>query len=199
MTIVTRAEKVEAKQALIDQIIGTFQPDLVMPDVTPTVTPTSPLRFNVRPTATETAPPTGTTAPPPTATPTRLPTATATPSPTAVPTPTVAPTPIVTVPRGWSHVVNDRLGYSLAVPRGWLVFDVHSAQIGQILRFIDPAAAQEAGGLLSTPGAENAGHVAVRLDIFSRPPDQSCRGRRHRAAGRRDDNGKCGQAVEGRD
>ncbi len=166
LTIVTRAEKVEAKQALIDQIIGTFQPDLVMPGVTPTAIPTSPFRVSSRPTATPTAPPT--------ATPTPLPTPT--PSPTAVSTPTPAPTPIVTVPRGWSGVVNDRLGYSLAVPRGWLVFDVHSAQLGQILRFIDPAAAEEAGGLLSTPGAENAGHVAVRLDIFSRPPIKAVAG-----------------------
>ena len=174
LTIVVRAENVDAKQTLIDQIIGTFQPHVVKPDVTPTAMPNSPFRVSVRQSSTALAPPTGTPAPATTATSTPLPTPT--PSPTVVPTPTVAPTPVVTIPRGWSHVVNDRLGYSLAVPRGWLVFDVHSAQLGQILRFIDPAAAQEAGGLLSTPGAENAGHVAVRLEIFSRPPIKAVAG-----------------------
>ncbi len=166
LTIAIRAEKAEAKQELIDQIVGTFQLELGAAQATPRVRPTSPSVVRAGPTATYT--------PPPTATPTRLPTAT--PTPLLTPTPTPAPTPIVTVPRGWSGVVNDRLGYSLAVPRGWLVFDVHSAQLGQILRFIDPVAAEEAGGLLSTPGAENAGHVAVRLDIFSRPPIKAVAG-----------------------
>ena len=168
LTIATRAEKAEAKQELIDQIVGTFQLELSAAQVTPRARPTSPSLVREGPAATST--------PPPTATSMRLPTPTPTPSPTAAPTPTSAPTPIVTIPRGWSHVVNDRLGYSLAVPRGWLFFDVHSAQLGQILRFIDPSAAEEAGGLLSTPGAENAGHVAVRLDIFSRPPIKAVAG-----------------------
>ena len=44
------------------------------------------------------------------------------------------------------------------------------------MRFISPSAAQEADGLLSTPGAENAGHVAVKINIFSRPPIQSVAG-----------------------
>lgn len=160
LTIAIRAEKAEAKHELIDQIVGTFQLALNAAQATPRARPTSPSLVREGPTATST--------PPPTATPTPLPTPT--------PSPTAAPTPVVTIPRGWSHVVNDRLGYSLAVPRGWLVFDVHSAQLGQILRFIDPAAAEEAGGLLSAPGAENAGHVAVRLDIFSRPPIRAVAG-----------------------
>jgi hypothetical protein len=168
LTMVTRAEKAEAKQELIDQIVGTFQPKYIALRVTPTARPTSAWKVSARPTATPTRPPT--------ATPTRLPTATPTSSPTAIPTPTVAPTPIVTIPQGWNSVVNRRLGYSLAVPRGWFVLDVHSGQLSQILRFIDPGAAQEAGGLLSTPGAENAGHVAVKLDIFSRPPIKAVAG-----------------------
>ena len=168
LTMVTRAEKAEAKQELIDQIVGTFQPKYIALRVSPTARPTSAWKVSARPTATHTLPPT--------ATPTRLPTATPTSSPTAIPTPTVAPTPIVTIPQGWNSVVNRRLGYSLAVPRGWFVLDVHSGQLSQILRFIDPGAAQEAGGLLSTPGAENAGHVAVKLDIFSRPPIKAVAG-----------------------
>ena len=41
------------------------------------------------------------------------------------------------------------------------------------MRFIDPSAAQEVDELLASPGAENAGHVAVELAIFSRPPISS--------------------------
>ena len=89
------------------------------------------------------------------------------------PAATAAPTPVVTVPRGWSPVVNRRLGYSLAVPRGWSAFDLQSGQLSQIMRFIDPGAAQEVDELLTSPGAENAGHVAIELAIFSRPPISS--------------------------
>ena len=159
LTIATRSEKAEAKQEVIEQIVGTFLPENGVPQAAPTTT-------------------TPTSAPTPTPTPTS--TATALPNPTALPTPTAtptrAPTPIVTIPRGWSPVVNDRLGYSLAVPRGWLFFDVHGSQLSQIMRFISPSAAQEVDGLLSTPGAENAGHVAVKINIFSRPPIQSVAG-----------------------
>ena len=166
LTIAVRSDSVEAKQELIDRIVATFLPEYGAPQVVLTTAPAS------APTSRQTSrairTPTATLTSIPAETPPPTPTATQPPTPT--PTVTPAPTPVVTVPRGWSRVVNERLGYSLAVPRGWLVFDVHSAQLGQILRFIDPAAAEEAGGLLSTPGAENAGHVAVRLDIFSRPP-----------------------------
>ena len=162
LTIAVRSDSVEAKQELIDRIVATFLPEYGEPQVVLTTAPAS------APTSRPTRRATRT----PTATLTSIPTETPTPTPTVTP----APTPVVTVPRGWSRVVNERLGYSLAVPRGWLVFDVHSAQLGQILRFIDPAAAEEAGGLLSTPGAENAGHVAVRLDIFSRPPIKAVAG-----------------------
>ena len=166
LTIAVRSESVEAKQELIDRIVATFLPEYGAPQVVLTSAPAS--APTSRPTRRATRTPAATLTSISTETPTPTPTATRLPTPT--PTVTPAPTPVVTVPRGWSRVVNERLGYSLAVPRGWLVFDVHSAQLGQILRFIDPAAAEEAGGLLSTPGAENAGHVAARLDIFSRPP-----------------------------
>ena len=162
LTIAVRSDSVEAKQELIERIVATFLPEYGAPQVVLTTAPAS--APTSRPTRRATRMPTATL--------TSIPTETPTPTPTVTP----APTPVVTVPRGWSRVVNERLGYSLAVPRGWLVFDVHSAQLGQILRFIDPAAAEEAGGLLSTPGAENAGHVAVRLDIFSRPPIKAVAG-----------------------
>ena len=89
------------------------------------------------------------------------------------PAATAPPTPVVTIPRGWSPVVNRRLGYSLAVPRGWSVFDLQSGQLSQVMRFVDPSAAQEVDELLAMPGAENAGHVAIELAIFSSPPISS--------------------------
>ena len=89
------------------------------------------------------------------------------------PTVTAGPTPVVTIPRGWSTIVNERLGYSLAVPRGWSIFDLQSGQLSQVMRFIDPTAAQEIDEILDAPGAEYAGHVAIELAIFSRPPISS--------------------------
>ena len=83
---------------------------------------------------------------------------------------TAAPTPMVTIPRGWSPVVNTRLGYSLAVPRGWSIFDLQSGQLSKILRFVNPTSAQEVDELLDSPEAENAGHLAIELAIFSQPP-----------------------------
>ena len=44
------------------------------------------------------------------------------------------------------------------------------------MRFIDPSAAQEVDELLASPGAENAGHLAIELKIFSRPPIASLAG-----------------------
>ena len=66
--------------------------------------------------------------PTPTFTPTPVPTPTPTPEPTPTPkpgetpippTPTPIPTPQVTIPNGFSPVVDDNLGYSFAVPSGW--------------------------------------------------------------------------------
>ncbi len=74
---------------------------------------------------------------PPTPTPTPIPTPTATPEPTATPkpgetplppTPTAVPTPQVTIPQGFTPVVDSQRGYSLAVPGGWSALDLRSAQ-----------------------------------------------------------------------
>ena len=92
------------------------------------------------------------------------------------PAATAAPTPVVTIPRGWSPVVNRSLGYSLAVPPGWNIFDLQSGQLAQIMRFVNPAAAQQVDELLASPGAENAGHLAIQFAIFSRPPIASLAG-----------------------
>ena len=108
----------------------------------------------------------------PTPTPTPSPTSTLNPanSSVQVPTSTPVPNPIVTVPTGWSTIVNERLGYSFAVPRGWSTFDLQSGQLSQIMRFVSPAAAQQVDDALTGPGGEYAGHLAVELAVFSRPP-----------------------------
>jgi hypothetical protein len=76
-------------------------------------------------------------APTPTFTPTPVPTPTPTPEPTNTPRPgetpipatsTPVPTPQVTIPQGFTPVVDEERGYSLAVPGGWTALDVRSAQ-----------------------------------------------------------------------
>ena len=128
----------------------------------PTDTPVPPTDTPVPPTPTPTpVPPTDTPVPP---TDTPVP-----PTDTPVP-PTPAPEPKVTIPNGWSPVVNNRLGYSFAVPRGWSVFDLQTGQLSQIMRFVSPAAAQQVDEALTGPGSEYAGHLGVELAIFSNPP-----------------------------
>ena len=137
--------------------------------VPPTDTPVPPTDTPVPPTDTPTpVPPTDTPEPEPTATPEPEPEPTDTPVPE--PTATPAPVPRVSIPSGWATVKNDRLGYSFAVPRGWSVFDLQSGQLSQIMRFVSPEAAQQVDDALTGPGGEYAGHLAVQLAIFSRPP-----------------------------
>ena len=115
-------------------------------------------------------PPTDTPVPPtdtPMPEPTDTPAATDTPVP---PTATPAPIPKVSIPSGWSPVVNDRLGYSFAVPRGWSVFDLQSGQLSQIMRFVSADAAKQVDDALTGPGGEYAGHLGIQLAIFSNPP-----------------------------
>ena len=66
--------------------------------------------------------------------------------------------------------MNERLGYALAVPQEWTTFDLRSGRLSQILRTIDPDAAEQLDDALSGPGGEHAGHLAVEAAIFSRPP-----------------------------
>lgn len=134
----------------------------------PTATPEPPPPTDTPVPPTDTpVPPTDTPTPvPPTDTPTPEP-PTATPEP---PTATPAPEPQVTIPRGWSPIVNERLGFSYAVPPGWLSFDLQSGQLSQIMRFVNPAAAQQVDEALNMPGGENAGHLSAQVAIFSRPP-----------------------------
>ena len=77
------------------------------------------------------------------------PTPTFTPSPTPSPSPTPtaatataagvatpAPTPQVTIPNGFTAVRDDRLGYSLAAPRGWSELDLRSSQFQSLAGMI---------------------------------------------------------------
>lgn len=76
-------------------------------------------------------PPTPTFTPAPTPTPTNTPEPTPTPRPGETPLPPTAtpvPTPQVTIPNGFAPVLDENLGYSLAVPGGWSALDLRSAQ-----------------------------------------------------------------------
>lgn len=70
---------------------------------------------------------TPTPVPSPTATPTPAPTLAPGETPEAAP-PTPVPTPQVTIPAGFTPVVDDVRAYSLAVPGGWSALDLRSAQ-----------------------------------------------------------------------
>ena len=115
-------------------------------------------------------------APTPTFTPTTVPTPTNTPEPTATPKPgetpipataTPVPTPQVTIPDGFSPVVDDRLGYSLAVPGGWSELDLRSAQFQNLANTFGMGA--QLGPLndfLASPEGEALGYIYV-TDLMS--------------------------------
>ena len=92
---------------------------------------------------------------------------------TQTPTPSTTPVPpaqIVTVPQGWSTIVNDRLGYTLAVPHEWMIFDLQSDQLSQVLRSVDPGAADQLEDAVNGPGGEYAGHLAVEVTTLAKQP-----------------------------
>lgn len=132
----------------------------------PTDTPVPPTNTPVPPTDTPTPMPTDTPVPP---TDTPVP-----PTATRPPTATPAPTPIVTIPRGWSPVVDTRLGYSLATPFGWLTFDLQGGDLDRIAGMLGgETAARQLREFLDSPDGENIGILAVEPDVtqlFARPP-----------------------------
>ena len=107
----------------------------------------------------------------PTFTPTPVPTATPTPEPTATPkpgetplppTPTPIPTPQVTIPDGFTPVVDAALGYSLAVPRGWTPLDLRSAQFQNLANTFGMGAQLEPlNDFLASPEGESLGVIYV--------------------------------------
>jgi hypothetical protein len=115
-------------------------------------------------------------APTPTFTPTPVPTPTNTPEPTATPRPgetpipataTPVPTPQVTIPQGFTPVVDEERGYSLAVPGGWSELDLRSAQFQNLANTFGMGA--QLGPLndfLASPEGEALGVIYV-TDLMS--------------------------------
>ena len=87
---------------------------------------------------------------------------------------TPSATPIVTIPRGWKAVMDERLGYSLAVPATWLTFDLQRGKLARVADYLGgAAAAKELNDFLSTPEGQNLGVLAVEPDmsqLFANPP-----------------------------
>lgn len=112
--------------------------------------------------------PTFTPTPVPSPTPTEPPTPTPRPGETPVPaTPTPVPTPQVTIPQGFSPVVDERLGYSFAVPGGWSELDLRSAQFQNLANTFGMGA--QLGPLndfLASPEGEALGYIYV-TDLMS--------------------------------
>jgi len=85
-----------------------------------------------------------------------------------------APVSAVTIPPGWQELVDDNLGYSLAVPSNWLTFDLGAGDLDRITNMLGGrAASQQLRQFLATPAGENLGVLAVESDpseLFARPP-----------------------------
>jgi hypothetical protein len=115
-------------------------------------------------------------APTPTFTPSPVPTPTNTPEPTATPRPgetpipataTPVPTPQVTIPEGFAPVLDENLGYSLAVPGGWSELDLRGAQFQNLANTFGMGA--QLGPLndfLASPEGEALGVIYV-TDLMS--------------------------------
>jgi len=114
--------------------------------------------------------------PTPTFTPTPVPTATPTPEPTPTPkpgetpippTPTPIPTPQVTIPNGFSPVVDDNLGYSFAVPSGWTALDLRSSQFQNLANTFGMGEQMAPlNEFLASPEGDSLGYIYV-TDLMS--------------------------------
>lgn len=109
------------------------------------------------------APPTPTPTPTSPPTPTPLPTATPKPGETPLPpTATPVPTPQVTIPKGFTVITDDRLGYSFAIPRGWSELDLRGAQVRQLLTTVGQAAlVPQIDAFLATKEGEMLGKIYI--------------------------------------
>ena len=115
-------------------------------------------------------------APTPTFTPTVVPSPTPTSEPTATPRPgetpepaepTPVPTPQVTIPDGFTPVVDEERGYSLAVPNGWSELDLRSAQFQNLANTFGMGAQLEPlNAFLNSTEGESLGVVYV-TDLMS--------------------------------
>ena len=110
----------------------------------------------------------------PTPTSTQSPTATAAPSPkgTAVPSPTAARNLEITVPANWQTLVDERLGYSYAVPQGWQTIDlprIEGHPLWGVIKRIVSDVSEQLTDFLKTPEGQRLGYLAVDVDVFPRP------------------------------
>lgn len=107
------------------------------------------------------APPTATPTPTSPPTPTPLPTPTPKPGETPLPpTATPVPTPQVTIPKGYTVIKDDRLGYSFALPRGWSELDLRGAQFRQLLNTVGQGAViPQIDDFLKTPEGDMLGKI----------------------------------------
>ena len=86
------------------------------------------------------------------------------------------PAPVSTTqfPPGWKPVVDESLGYSLAVPANWLTFDLQSGDLDRIAGMLGGrAASQQLRQYMASPAGQNLGLLAVDPDpseLFARPP-----------------------------
>ena len=86
------------------------------------------------------------------------------------------PAPVHTAqfPPGWKPVVDESLGYSLAVPANWLTFNLHAGDLDLIAGMLGGrVASQQLRQYMATPAGENLGLLAVDPDpgeLFARPP-----------------------------
>lgn len=162
----------ESAQAMAATAAPTAATLTVEPSPTPTAiaSPTATLVPTETPIETATPVSTATpTAAPPTARATLTPTRTATSPPKAAARAAVVTTPQVTIPANWPVYTDNRLGYSLAMPRAWLKFDLRSDGFQSLFNMLGPGASQfqtQLQDLLNTPTGEYIGMVAVEPDIM---------------------------------
>lgn len=101
---------------------------------------------------------------------TRVPAFVANPANSSLP----ASAPAAAIPPGWKEIVDESLGYSLAVPSNWLTFDLQAGGLDRITHMLGGRAASlQLRQYLATPAGENLGFLAVEPDpgeLFARPP-----------------------------
>lgn len=86
------------------------------------------------------------------------------------------PTPFVIIPQDWQRIVDDRLGYSLAVPSGWQIFEFQKIEQHPLWSLFGTFFGEFAQGLekyLASTWGENLGYLVVEIDRFPKPSVKS--------------------------
>ena len=98
--------------------------------------------------------------------------------PASVANPSISPLPApvstAPFPPGWKPIVDESLGYSLAVPANWLAFDLQTGDLDLIAAMLGGrAASQQLRHFMAASAGANLGLLAVDPDpteLFARPP-----------------------------